>query len=61
LGGISNGGDGDPYAGITTFKRQFSKEILEVAEEWIFEPRPFRAAITRIVGDWRFKFRGITA
>jgi hypothetical protein len=51
FGGItmgSSGGD-DPLGGISDFKRRFTDRVVEVGEEWIFEPSPWRARAARWV------------
>lgn len=37
----------DPRAGISEFKRRFSKEVVPVGMEWEYEPRPRRARLAR--------------
>jgi hypothetical protein len=51
LGGVTDAslGDGDPLAGISDFKRYFAKDVVHVGEEWVFEPRPARAGLARVV------------
>jgi len=41
LGGVSGGTveSGDPVAGISDFKRLFSKDVAAIADDWILEPR----------------------
>ena len=51
LGGVSTGGEGDPLDGITEFKRYFSNSVVDVSEEWAFEPAPLRAALARVVSE----------
>lgn len=50
LGGITSTSDDDPRAGITRFKRYFSREVVDVGEEWRFAPHRARAAIASAVG-----------
>lgn len=47
LGGIPLDDDfsAGALAGITEFKRFFSREIVTVGDEWTFEPRPLRAML----------------
>jgi len=51
FGGVTAGtaGSGDPLGGISDFKRLFSKEIAEVAEDWVLEPRKFLASVAKLV------------
>jgi hypothetical protein len=52
FGGITDGhhGDvGDRLGGISDFKRYFSRNVIEVGGEWVFEPRRGRARIARAV------------
>jgi hypothetical protein len=46
MGGITHGthDDDDPLGGISDFKRYFSRETLEVREEWILDSHSLRAA-----------------
>jgi hypothetical protein len=49
LGGITHGTHksvGDPLGGISDFKRMFRGDIVPVADEWLFTPRPLRAALS---------------
>jgi Acetyltransferase (GNAT) domain len=57
LGGVTEGtlGSGDPVGGISDFKRLFSKQVIDVAEDWVFEPRPVPARLAALVStgaDW---------
>jgi len=47
LGGVTGGGhDGDdPLAGISDFKRRFTKHEVDVGEQWELYPHPRRAAL----------------
>ena len=51
FGGITSGtfGGNDPIGGISDFKRYFSKQIVTVADEWVFEPHPLRAKLANTV------------
>src|SRR5207247_688938 len=51
LGGVTAGtaGSGDPVGGISDFKRLFSKQTINVAEDWVFEPRPVLARLAALV------------
>jgi hypothetical protein len=52
FGGITEGshGEDDPLGGISDFKRYFSKNKITVGDEWVYEPRPVRAALARAIG-----------
>lgn len=50
LGGASATAGDQRFSGIDNFKRYFSDTIVEVGEEWMLEPRAFRAAVARGVG-----------
>src|SRR5207249_11101081 len=60
FGGVTTGsrtcGDADPVGGISDFKRYFSKNIIEVGDEWVLEPRSIRAALARIIGKFAAHF-----
>jgi hypothetical protein len=49
LGGITAGrhGSDDRLGGISDFKRGFSKQLVEVGQEWVFEPSATRAALAQ--------------
>jgi hypothetical protein len=49
LGGVTAEGRAadDPRAGISEFKRRFSKEVAAVGMEWEYEPHPARARLAR--------------
>ena len=51
LGGVTagTGSSGDPVGGISDFKRLFSKEITDVAEDWVFEPLRLPARLAKLV------------
>lgn len=51
LGGVTAGGsDGDdPLAGISDFKRRFTKNEVIVGEQWELSPHPLRAAVAGVV------------
>ena len=51
FGGVTQGSleDTDNLGGISDFKRFFSKEVVTVGDEWVLEPRPFRAKLARLV------------
>ena len=52
LGGVTAGvsGSADPLGGISDFKRAFSKTVVRVGDEWVYEPRRFRALIASLAG-----------
>jgi hypothetical protein len=55
FGGVTDGdaGDGqDPLGGISAFKRYFSREMVTVGDEWVYEPRSVRARAARIAHRW---------
>jgi hypothetical protein len=49
LGGVSSGDEDDVTAGISGFKQYFSKQVVDVGEEWQLEPHPKRAMLARVV------------
>ena len=51
FGGISVGthGDDDPLGGISDFKRYFQGATVRVGEEWILEPSPAAARLSRML------------
>jgi len=51
LGGVTAGTvtSGDPLGGISDFKRLFSKETVDVAEDWVLEPRALPARLAGLV------------
>ncbi|HVH68728.1 MAG TPA: GNAT family N-acetyltransferase [Gemmatimonadales bacterium] len=53
LGGVTPGGldSGDPVGGISDFKRLFSKETVNVAEDWVLEPHPIPARLAGLVSS----------
>jgi lipid II:glycine glycyltransferase (peptidoglycan interpeptide bridge formation enzyme) len=54
FGGITKGSarDGrDPLGGISDFKRYFTKNVVEVGEEWVLEPHRFRGALARAISS----------
>jgi hypothetical protein len=53
LGGVSAGSarSGDPVGGISDFKRTFSKEIAEVAEDWTLEAHRVPARLAALVSS----------
>lgn len=57
FGGVSRPAEptADALAGISAFKRSFTKELVEVGQEWVYEPRPLVAAMagrTRDAARW---------
>jgi len=53
LGGVTFGtkGSDDPLAGISDFKRSFTQNVVEMREEWQFEPHPLRAGVARTLSE----------
>jgi hypothetical protein len=52
FGGITDGhfGDADDrLGGISDFKRYFSKDVVDVGGEWVFEPSAARAGIAKAI------------
>jgi len=51
LGGATAGtaGSEDPVGGISDFKRRFSKETVDVAEDWVLEPHPLPARVAALL------------
>jgi hypothetical protein len=51
MGGVTAEGRAadDPRAGISEFKRRFSKEVASVGMEWEYEPHPARARVARTI------------
>lgn len=50
MGGVVLGGpEGSAFEGISEFKSYFTKNLIEVGEEWIVEPSPIRARIAERV------------
>lgn len=50
LGGVSLGDSAlDPLAGISDFKRYFSRTVEEVGEEWTLEPSPTRSHLAALL------------
>jgi hypothetical protein len=48
LGGVRDDGD-DSADGISDFKRYFSREVVDVGEEWTLEPSRTRAVAARVI------------
>lgn len=61
FGGVSVQADGehDPVAGISDFKQRFTKEVVRVAEEWVWTPRPMRDRIARSVARGAMMMKGL--
>jgi FemAB family len=54
MGGVTPGklgDDDDPLGGISDFKRFFSKTLVNVGDEWEWEPHPARAKLAHAIGD----------
>ena len=50
LGGVTLGdSETDPLAGISDFKRYFSRNVEEVGEEWTLEPHPARSQLATLL------------
>lgn len=52
FGGITAGTHADAQdrlGGISDFKRYFSRDVLDVADEWVLEPSPVRARLAAFV------------
>jgi hypothetical protein len=51
LGGVTVGtaGSGDPVGGISDFKRCFTEQTAEIAEDWVLEPRRLPARLASLV------------
>jgi hypothetical protein len=51
LGGVTVGtlGSADPLGGISDFKRLFSKEMTNVAEDWVLEPHRLPARLAGLL------------
>lgn len=49
LGGVTQGTleSADRLGGISDFKRHFSREVVNVRDEWQYEPHPWRARVAR--------------
>lgn len=52
LGGVSRPvpGAADPLAGISDFKRSFSRQVEEVGDEYVIDVAPVRSAVARALG-----------
>lgn len=62
LGGVKGGVEppGDELDGIYEFKRYFSRESVDVGDEWVMEPLRTRAAIARVISaaaTWVLRLR----
>jgi hypothetical protein len=62
LGGVKGGVEppGDELDGIYEFKRYFSRESVDVGDEWVMEPLRARAAIARVISaaaTWVLRLR----
>lgn len=54
FGGITFGHlkDGqDALGGISDFKRYFTRNVVQIGAEWVYEPRPLRASVARKVSE----------
>lgn len=53
FGGVSQGtstSEDDRLGRISDFKRRFEKSVVHVADEWVLEPHPGRAAVATLTG-----------
>jgi len=49
LGGTTDPNDrSDPLTSISDFKRRFSKVVVSVGAEWVYEPHPARSTLVRL-------------
>ncbi len=62
FGGVSRPEPGaeDPLAGISDFKRSFSRQVEEVGDEYVIELAPIRSAVARAFGSGARAVRGLT-
>ena len=63
LGGVTlaEAGAEDPLAGISSFKRRFSREVAEVGEDWILEAHPLRSRAAALLGKGASSLNGVAA
>jgi hypothetical protein len=59
FGGVTEGShdEDDRLGGISDFKRYFSKNRITVGDEWVYEPRPMRATLSRVLRGGRRRIR----
>jgi lipid II:glycine glycyltransferase (peptidoglycan interpeptide bridge formation enzyme) len=58
MGGVTlAGGDEPELEGISRFKRYFSRNVVEVGAEWVFEPFPLRARVATLVSSGASEIR----
>ena len=62
LGGATAGtaGSGDPLGGISEFKRRFSTQTVDVAEDWVLEPHAVPARVAALVSTGAAWLRRVT-
>ena len=58
LGGVTSGSTetNDPLGGISDFKRSFSRNEVEVGQQWQLEPHPRRAAAANMISRGALQF-----
>lgn len=63
FGGVSRqeAGAPDPLAGISDFKRSFSRQVEEVGDEYILDMAPMRNNVARVIGGSVRALRSLTA
>lgn len=49
----------DPLAGISDFKRYFTKDVQQVCEEWVLLPNPLRAHLAQVLRNSARKIRNV--
>jgi hypothetical protein len=60
MGGVTLEEGGNPaLKGISDFKRHFTKEVVEIGAEWVFEPSPVKAEIAKLVSTGVQRIRGL--
>jgi len=60
MGGVTSAeGDEPELEGISRFKRYFSREVVEVGAEWVFEPHPMRARIAALASSGASRIRDL--
>jgi hypothetical protein len=51
----------DALAGISDFKRYFSRGVVTVGEEWVLEPRPLAARVAATMGAALQRYKALSA
>ena len=59
FGGVTLGDGDDPLKGISDFKRSFSREVVEVGAEWVWDPFPFKARIADTISRTVKRLHGL--